>query len=180
MKNTWKRAAEDSAIMVAEISRHIKGYSYESAAASRKTEEAIFSLVNGGTQQIRDSIHLLMNLGFELHRDDLSETARTVIDRASSVEARASRPAEWGPTPFEFLKKLIMRDSVIVLGSAQLEAEAASLLDRFQLAVKDAKTYRKELPAMKKAVDGLLEGLENLADVLREREKLREIRTEYM
>lgn len=180
MSNAWKKAAEESRAAVAEISSRVSGYSYETPEQSRGTDEALFSFVREHMRRVGDAMHDVMNTGFELHKDDLGDRARNALDIALGIESRTGAPGEWPRLPMEFLKKLIMKDSVIALGSEQIADEAEALADGLREAAKADETYKKERPALTREVDALAQSLDNLYAVLREREKLRSVRTDQL
>jgi hypothetical protein len=180
MRNTWKKASEGFRVMVAEISRHVGPYSYESPEASERTEEAMDSFVRDSMESIKDAMHTLMNLDFELRKDGISDEAREVMDLASGIQAATVQGEEPGRLPLEFMKRLIMKDSVIVLGVVQAVEEACSLKERFHRAMKDDGILDKELPGMKKSLKDMITSLERLSDVIRERDKIKGISGEVM
>jgi len=178
MGNAWKRAVDENRAMVAEIVKRIDAYSYESPELSKATEEAIFSFARECMNRVRESLHNVMDLGFELHKDDLADKARNAMDVASGIESRTSGPQEWERLPMEFLKKLILKDSIIVLGAGQIADEAEELDTNFNAAMNG--DYAKALPSLRRELDSIAQSLDSLYSVLREREKLRDVRADQM
>ncbi|MFH1294793.1 MAG: hypothetical protein ABIH90_02530 [Candidatus Aenigmatarchaeota archaeon] len=180
MKSTWRNACEEMPAVVKEISRHITNYSYDSSEDSQSTEERMDAFIKEAGETMADRMHVILNVSFELHRKQLDDDARRFMDLVSSLEVYSTDSPAWNKMPLEFMKKLVMKDSVIVLGTVQMLGEIESLNERFHQAIKDDKIFAKEAPGMKKMLKDLIESLENLIGVLREREKLRNVRGECM
>lgn len=180
MKNTWAKACNEMPSVVSAISQYIDCYSYGSPELSQDTEEALDVFIKEAAVKMEDSAHILLNLGFELHRDDLSVLLRKLLDTSSSLEVYTKDSPDWDRMPLEFIKKIITKDSTIVIGTVQVSEEVASLKERFHQAIKDDNILVKEMPGMKLLLQGIVKSLENLKEVLRERERLRRFKQEQM
>jgi hypothetical protein len=176
VSNAWKEVCDEAYIVIREIKQFIKDYDYSDPEKSKKTDSAICSFFLEQLSQAENIIHDIIDLAFELQKEnELTEILEKIRDEIDifSDEIQA-RFCEWKNVPKEYLKKIVLRDSYLIIGVQQLTKNLEMLRSEYLKLQKEksAFEYEKELKKLLLQTKEIEKQIDNLAVLFKEREGL--------
>ena len=176
MSKEWEEVFDETYIVVKEIKQFIKNYEYSDPEKSKKTDEAVCSFFLEHLNQAKNIIHDIICLAFSLQKEN--ELTEILDDMEDEIEIFSdeiqARVCHWKDVPKEYLKKIILRDSFLIIGVQQL-VKNLELLKEEYLKLQREKSkfeYDKGIEKLIEKTKEIEKQIDNLVILFKEREGL--------